>query len=695
MRNKFFPVSVLALTFLLAPRAAAEEGMWTFDNFPAARMQSELGWAPDRAWLERVMGATVRLPTCSGVNVSAEGLVLTNQHCVVACLTQLSSPERNYFTRGFAAREREQEARCPGLAVDVLEAIVDVTARVEAAAGAADAEAFVRVRDAEIAAIEGECAGPARCEVTTLYEGARYRLYRFARYDDVRLVFAPEYQMAQFGGEADNFQFPRTCVDFAFVRLYRDGAPASTSRHLDLRFTAPAEGEIVLVSGNPGVTSRFKTAAELAFERDVTTPWRQAALQDAHARIAAYAALGAEEARAAAAVLETVANDAEAYAGRRLALANAAGMARVDAAQADLQARVTRNLAAQREVGDAWGEVARAQTEYRQFFYAYQYGELRAGERSALFAWARDIVRGGRERAKPEASRLPRYAPPRLAQIERWVRAPRPVRADWEGLNLTIWLEQLARFLPPENPDLARRILGGQAPEDLAERLAASRLAEAEYRTHLWEGGAAAVDASDDPMIVFVRAWDEAARAVATRYHSEVAAPVARAHERIARVRFRAFGEAIYPEATFSPRLSYGRVSGWTESGRDIGPFTRIADLYAAPARGNAYQLTPIWRNGQSRLDPQMVVNLTSSNDILSGNSGSALIDRDGRVVGVVFDGNIHALGGEYYYDGALNRTVSVSSAVIRAALGLYAMSPLADELAHPSPDSRSEVRGP
>jgi hypothetical protein len=346
-----------------------------------------------------------------------------------------------------------------------------------------------------------------------------------------------------------------------------------------------------------------------------------------------------------------------------------------------LQARVARNLAAQREVGDAWGEIARAQTAYRPFFYAYQYAELRAGERSTLFAWARDIVRGAAEREKPEAARLPRYAPPRLEQIQRWVRAPRPVRADWEALNLTIWLAQLGEFLPAENRALAGRILGGEAPEDLAQRLDASRLADPGYRAQLWGGGAAAVAASDDPMIMFVRAWDEEARAVAARYQTQVEAPTARAHERIARVRFRAFSDSIYPEATFSPRLSYGRVSGWREGGRDIGPFTRVGDLYAATARGSAYQLTPIWRNGQASLDPEMVVNLTSSNDIISGNSGSALVDRAGDVVGIVFDGNIHALGGEYYYDGARNRTVSVSSAMIAAALDLYSVGALKAEL--------------
>jgi hypothetical protein len=676
----FLACAVVSAFVLLVARARAEEGMWTFDNFPDARMRAEMDWAPDQAWLDRAMRATVRLPTCSGVNVSAAGLVLTNQHCIVACLNQLSTAENNYFVRGFAARTRAQEARCPGLAVQVLESVADVTPRVAAAVESAQGEAFARVRDAEIARVESECSsGALRCEVVTLYEGARYALYRYRRYDDVRMVFAPEYAMAQFGGDDQNFQFPRTCIDFALLRLYQNGRPAATPGHLDVRVTPPRSGEIVLVAGNPGFTARLKTVAEIEFERDIYAPWRAAALNDARARIAAYVARGPEQARIAADVLETVSNDAEAYEGRRIALADAGGVARVAAAQEDLQARAARNRAAQREAGEAWAEITRAEAAYRPFFYAHQYAEARAGERSLLFAWARDIVRGAAERGKPEGQRLPRYAPPQLARIDSFVRSARPVRTDWELVNLGLWLSQLDRYVRPENAELAARILGGQAPDALAARLAASRLADPAYRAELWAGGAAAVAASDDPMIAFVRAWDGDARVLAARYEENVEAPRVRAHERIAQVRFRAFGDETYPEASFSPRISYGRVVGWRESDADVGPFTRLSDLMNAPPRGAAFTVTPAWR--AARLDPDIVVNFTSSTDIISGNSGSGLLDQAGDVVGVVFDGNIHALGGEYYYDGARNRTVSVSSQMIAAALDVYGMRGLMTEM--------------
>jgi hypothetical protein len=670
----------LAALALSAAPALAEEGMWTFDNFPAERMRAEMGWAPDADWLSQVMPATARLPSCSGANVSGEGLVLSNQHCVLACLNQVSPPERSLVLEGFVARAREEETRCPGMQVLLLDAVEDVTTRIEAASeGVAPAD-FARVRDAEMSRIVAACeVGGGHCEVMTLYQGGRYALYRYRQYDDVRLVFAPEYAVAQFGGDSENFTFPRTSADFAVLRLYRNGAPASTPRHLRLRLDPPQEGEIVIAAGNPGPTSRHRTASELAFERDVVAPWRAAALADARARLGAYAARGGDETRLAIETIETIGNIADAYAGRQRALADAGALAGVNALERDLQARVARNLAAQRDVGDAWGEIARAQHAYRGFFFTHQYAEVRAGERSDLFAWARDIVRAAAELGKPASQRLERYAPPNLTRVEHWVHAPQPVRPDWEAINLEIWLTQAQRYLASENPDLAARLLGAEEPAALAQRLAASRLIDPAYRAELWAGGPAAVAASDDPMIALVRALDAEARAARVRYRDDVEAPAARAHERIARVRFRAFGDNQYPEATFSPRLSYGRVLGWREEGRDIAPFTRMSELAARAAAGGAYALPRRW--AEAALAPELVVNFTSSADIISGNSGSALLDRERRVIGIVFDGNRHALGGEYYYDAARNRAISVSAPLIAAALSLYGLDAIASEM--------------
>lgn len=673
--------AAIAMFALAAAPAAGEEGMWTFDNFPTERMRREMGWAPDQGWLDRVMAGSARLPGCSGANVSAAGLILTNHHCVIACIAAISSGGADYLETGFMARARAQERRCPGLAVELLTGVADVTERINMAAAEGPPELFARLRDAEISRIESECARRTeRCDVVTLYEGGRYGLYRYRRYEDVRLVFAPERAMAAFGGAADNFNFPRHCIDFAFLRLYEDGAPARTPRHLAMRFTPLQEGEIVLVSGSPGRTSRSRTTAELAFERDVALPARIDALEQALARLREHAALAPERARAVSGVLLTLENSLRETAGRRQALADESGFARVAAREADLQTRVRRNRAAAREVGDAWGEIARALAAYRGFFDRHQLLEQRAGERSLLFHWARDIVRGAAERQKPDADRLAGYAAARLGQVRAGLQNPSPVPAELEALHLSTWLAQLRARLDAAT---VRRLMGETDVEALARGLAASQLADRAYRVALWDGGAQAVAASDDPLIVFVRGWDDLARAERARYVAEVERPLALARERIARARFRAFGDREYPEATLSPRLSYGRVIGWSEAdGRTVSALTTAGELLDRASGAPPLALSAPWLAARGRLDRATVFNVATSNDVIAGNSGSPLLDRDGAVAGVAFDGNVHSLAGEYYYDGALNRAVSVAAPAIRLALAdVYDMDALVAEL--------------
>ncbi len=656
--------------------------MWTFDRFPAARMAREFGWAPDQAWLDAAMAGVARLPGCSASNVSGEGLILTNHHCVISCISALSSAEANHIDTGFMARSRNEERRCPNLSVSLLLAVEDMTARIDSATTGIAPDGFARVRDSEIARIQGECTTSAVwCEVVTLYQGGRYELYTYRRFDDVRLAFAPERAMAAFGGVADNFSFPRYCIDFAFLRLYQDGLPARTPRHLSLRFSPAEEGEIVLSAGNPGATSRLRTLAELAFERDVSLPWRLSLLEDLRARYQAYAGAGSDQARLAAGVLQSVENSIQVLAGRRQALSNARNLERVAAQEADLRARVGRNRASAREAGDSWGVIARSQRAYSGFYVQHQLLEAGAGQRSDLFLWARDLVRGAAERAKPDSERVARYSEARIGNVVNNLRAARSVEPSFEQLNLEIWLSKLNERLG--NAALAQRVLGGESPAALAARLAESNLADPSYRMELWAGGAETVAASEDPMIAFVRAWDGDARAVRARYQAEVERPVAMAQELIARARFRAFGEEHYPEASFSPRLSYGRILGWTEAGgATVAPFTRVGGLYERASGAASYQLSPRWGEAQARLDPHTIFNLTSSNDITGGNSGSPLLDRAGRVIGVMFDGNMHSNGGEYFYDGELNRAVTASAAIIRVSLrDVYDMQMLADEL--------------
>jgi len=671
------------LSLVTAAPARADEGMWTFDNFPRERMQEDLGWAPDQAWLDGVMAATARMPGCSTSNVSGDGLMLTNHHCVIACITALSTTEANFIQDGFAARIREEEMRCPNMNIDVLTGIVDITDEINRATQDGPPETFAALRDAEFARQERECrqAGQ-RCEVVTLYQGGRYARYTYHRFSDVRLVFAPEHRVAAFGGDADNFEFPRYGLDFAFMRLYENGAPARTPNHLSLEFDPPEEGDIVLVAGNPGRTSRLRSVAELQFERDVNLPWQIASLTEQQARISAFAALGPDQARIASSALQSVENAMKGLTGRRNALIDPVGFAQVTGREADLQTRVRRNRAATREMGDAWGEIALAQRTYGSIYNAHQNLELRAGERSMLFAWARDLVRGTAERELPNGERLSRYADARLPAIAGAMRTQTVVSPAFEEVHLRFWLERLQRDLAA-NPALLRRVFNGETPEALAARLSQSTLNDPAVREALWTGGAGAVAASDDPMLVFVRAWDADARAVRAQYVAEVEAPVARAQERIARARFRAFGTETYPDATFSPRISYGTVQGWTEPGGDvIAPFTRLGGLYERATGTPPFQLPQAWLDARPRLNPNVVFNLSSSNDVIGGASGSPLLNRDARVVGIIFDNNMHALGGEYFYDARLNRSVSVSSSAIRVALSdVYGMQALLAEL--------------
>ncbi len=682
--RRFF--GALAAFMLCCLTASADEGMWTFDNVPAAQMRAAYGWAPDQAWLDRVRLGSGRIQSgCSAAIMSANGLVQTNHHCVVGCVANLSSTGNDLVHLGFRALRRADERRCPNAAIDVLTDIADVTGAIESAAQGVSPENFAAARDATIARLEGACANPAqhrRCEVVTLYQGGQYKLYGYHRYDDIRLVFAPEREIAHFGGDPDNFNFPRFGFDVSFVRLYEDGRPARTPNHLLMRTSPLRDGEMTLVSGDPGATERLMTTAQLAFQRDAYLPFRLFMLSELRGRLLAFSAEGAEQARIASDTLYSTENSFKAFSGRRLALTDDEAFARVTAAEADLRARVQRDPFLSRDVGPAWDEIARATTAYRGFFQQYQFVEPRF-EASELLTFARHIVRAADDRAKPNDQRLPAYTDARLPATAAMVMAPTPIEPALEELKIAFWLSKLREYLTPDDP-LVRRVLGNESPEALAHRLVSqTQLGDAAARRALWEGGQAAVAASSDPLIVFVRAWDSDARAIKLRYQREYEGPVARAQERIARARFRLYGQSLYPDATFTPRLSYGRVQGWTEpGGRVIAPFTQVSGLWARATDAFPYALPPSWAAARGRISDDILFNVVTTNDVIGGNSGSPVLDRDGRVVGAVFDGNIYSLGGDYFYDAARNRTVIVTSQVIEAGLrNVYGMGDLADEL--------------
>ncbi|MDB5459914.1 MAG: peptidase [Caulobacteraceae bacterium] len=685
MQRLFVVFSLLAACLAGAGPVFADEGMWTFDNFPSAAVASAYGVTIDKAWLDHVRLSAVRLTSgCSAAAVSGGGLVMTNHHCVVDCVQALSTSARDLVKDGFLTDGPAEERKCPGMQAEILVGITDVTDRVKPDAAVTAGRG--RARDNAQAAVERDgCPDAARyrCQVIAFYRGGQYELYRYRIYDDVRLVFAPEFAMAFFGGDPDNFNFPRYDLDVSFLRLYEDGQPAATPDHLTWNPAAPRAGEPVFVAGNPGATERLLTVAQLETQRDVALPVAQLQRSELRGRMLQYMAQGPEQKRLAAAPLFGVENSFKVYSGRQITLGDAAFMDIKRRDEAALKRRVMNSASLRAEIGDPWSKIADAQAAYANLYLPYRQLEAGAGSLSELFVYARTLVRAAAERARPPGDRLPEYSDARLPLIRKDLLDDRPVDPELERLYLVFWLSKTREYLTADDPD-AKALLGKESPEALAARLVeGSRLADPAVRRALWDGGQAAIAASDDPMIRFVRATDERARRVRGMWELQVAAPSDTATQRVAAARFAVYGRSTYPDATFSLRLTYGKVAGWTERGRAVDPYTRLAGLYERATGDDPYRLPPRWLAARERLDGATVLDLTTTNDIIGGNSGSPLINARGQVVGAVFDGNIHSVGGDYGYDGARNRTIAVSTAAISEALDkVYGRKQLLAELA-------------
>jgi len=670
----------------LAGGAVADEGMWTFDNFPAGSVNGAYGTHVDQAWLDHVRLAAVRLSSgCSASLVTGQGLVLTNHHCVRDCAQQLSTAGRDYVKDGFQVTRREDEQLCPGMVTEILTSIADATSQVTAAAAGQTGQAFVKARDAAIAQVEKtSCAGKEerfRCQVVTLYQGGQYKLYTYRKYTDVRLVFAPEGDTAFFGGDPDNFNFPRYDLDCSFVRLYENGKPVATPDHLTWTDTPPKDGEPVFVAGNPGSTQRLLTVAQLETLRDLNLPEMLLLLSELRGRLLRFSEESPERARTGSDLLFGIENSFKAYRGEEMALVDPQLIATKRAAEADLRRKVAADPALAAKVGDPWADIAQAQQRLKALYFPYGIMESRAGLGSDLFRFARALVRAAEERARPNGERLPEYTDSRLPLLAKDILDPQPVYPDLEQLTLGFWLSKLRENLTADGEG-TKVFLGKDSPETLAARLAASRLSDPAVRKALWDGGLEAVKASNDPMIKFVLATDGASRAICTRYENEVSGVVDRAAQRIAQARFAIYGTSVYPDATFSLRLSYGKVTGWTENGTTVPAFTHLAGLYDRATGQYPFALTRKWLDARTKLTPDTVFDFVTNNDIVGGNSGSPIIDSQGRVLGAAFDGNIDSLGGAFGFDARVNRTVGVSTAAITEALRkVYSADTLVAEL--------------
>jgi hypothetical protein len=666
--------------------ALADEGMWTLDNLPVQQIKDQYHFTPTQTWVDHVEHAALRIAGgCTASFVSADGLVMTNHHCANGCLVTNSSSKKNLMDTGFTAADREDELKCPDMELNQLESITDVTAKVNDATRGKTGAAFIKAQRAVISGIEHQCAGDhaatVRCQVVTLYHGGRHALYTYHRYQDVRLVFAPEASIAFFGGDLDNFNFPRYDLDVTFLRAYVDGKPAHTE-YFKFDPAGPKDGDLSFVVGNPGSTQRHYTVAQLKSLRNDALVPRYAYLSELRGALWAYGRQGPEQQRQAAEPIFGIDNALKAYKGRIETLDNPALYAAKARDEAALKQWIGATPARRAEYGDPWATIATAEKAYANITARYRMLERGEGFSSDLFEVARTLVRGAEERAKPNAARLPRYRDSNLPAVEQGLFSNRPIYPKLETMTLTWSLHKLRQALGADDP-LVRRIFGKRDPAEVAKELTSgTRLLSIADRKKLWSGGIKAIKASTDPLIRFALEVDPASRSVRKQYEDEVEAPIRSASQLIAKARFAKYGTSIYPDATFTLRLSYGQVKGWNEKGRMVKPFTDFAGAFARATGSDPFKLPDSWLKAKDRLDLVTPFDFVTTNDIIGGNSGSPVIDRAGDVVGLIFDGNIHSLGGAYWYDGSNNRAVAVdTAALIEAIRHVYHDKALAEEL--------------
>ncbi|CAN5335786.1 S46 family peptidase [soil metagenome] len=682
MRHLALPASIAALAFA-ASSAHAEEGMWTFDNFPIARANATLGTSIDQAFLDRVRLSSVKFGGCSAGIVSEAGLVMTNNHCVATCVANLSTEARNYAETGFTPKAREEEVKCPGGTAEVLTDIADVTERMHKAGEGLTGSAFTRARDAEAGRIEQEACGAAtdkRCQVVSLYRGGQFKLYTYKKYTDIRLAFAPEDRAATFGGDLDNFSFPRFAIDAAFIRLYENDAPAQTPTHFVWNASKPVEGTPVFVSGSPGATQRLLTQDQLMSVRDVVLPMDQLIASELRGRLIRYSEEGETQAFEAMDPIVSLENTYKRGLGRMRALTDADFMATRAAGEVDFR---------QKAGGQTFDDLTAIQPTLRELYapYALLEGTTGIGTTpvaggSQLFLWARAIVRGAQERAKPSDQRLAEFSDSRLSAAQTAILAERPVYPALEQIRLEWWLSKTREWLTVDSP-YVRPLLGAESPEQLSARVVSgTKLADPAVRRALWEGGLAAVQASDDPLIKYLLQIQEPTRAIRTEWEEKVQAPTDRASEQLATARFAAYGDAVYPDATGTLRLTYGKIEGSDVPGQRWGPFTTFAGLWDRATGAPPFDVAPKLLAAKDVIDPTTVMDMTVSSDTIGGSSGSPVVNAAGEIVGANFDSTVLTQRNAYGYDRNVNRSVIVTTGAVTTALrDVYGMSGLVSEL--------------